>query len=166
MSTTSAKIAAANLKDTGVTPDMARKMWDKLGSRHIAVVELVVDERTEDVGDTRGVKLTVTSIEVAGDNDMAEHMRELQRAIYMSRQSDKALTAGVEDTPKDIATRGQVTVLHCDRCVHSLGHAHINHGKRPGVACIWTKCRHTVNVGQDVCSCSANARGELAEGAL
>lgn len=162
MSTTSAKIAAANLKDTGVTPDLARKMWDKLGSRHIAVVELVVDERNEDVGDTRGVKLTVTSIEVAGDKDLQEHMRELQRAIYMGRQADKTLTAGVEDTPKEIAVRGQVTVLHCDRCVHSLGHPHINHGRRPGVACIWTKCRHTVAVEQETCSCSPSTTATTA----
>ena len=156
MSTTTAKIAAANCKDTGVTPTLAGKMWEKLGSRHIAIVELVVDERSEDVGDERGVKLVVASVEVAADGDTAEHMRELQRAIYMARQSDKALTAGVEDTPKDVAIRGQVTVLHCDRCVHSLGHPHINHGRRPGVACIWTKCRHTVAVDQDTCTCSAN----------
>lgn len=163
MSKTSAKIAAANLKDTGVTPAMAGKMWDKLGSRHIAIVELAVDERSEDVGDERGVKLVLTSIEVASDSDLAEHMRELQRAVYMARQPDKTLTAGVEESPRDVATRGQVTVLHCDRCVHSLGHAHINHGRRQGVACIWTKCRHTVNVGQDACTaCSPNAQGALA----
>lgn len=162
MSKTTAKIASATLKDTGVTPALARKMWDKLGSHHIAIVELAVDERSEDVGDERGVKLVVTSLEVAEKADVAEHMRELQRSIYMARQPDKALTAGIEETPRDVANRGQVTVLHCERCTHSFGNEHINHGRRAGVACIWAKCRHTVTVDQDACSvCSPNLQAAL-----
>lgn len=50
MSTT-AKIAAAATKDTGITPELATTMWNRLGSRHIAIVELAVDSRSEDTED-------------------------------------------------------------------------------------------------------------------
>ncbi|WP_183092928.1 hypothetical protein [Nocardioides stalactiti] len=159
MSTTTAKIAAASCKDTGVTPDLAAKMWAKLGSRHIAIVELIVDERSEDSGDTRGVKLTVASVEPAVDSDAAEHLRELQRAFYTARQPNRTLLAGVEATPRDVIIRGQVEVLFCDHCGQSFGSRSINHGRRDGVACIYTPCRHPVL--EDVPRCPCTTDGEL-----
>lgn len=154
MTSTSAKIAAAALKDSGVTPSLAGKMWEHLGSQHIALVDLAVAERSEGTDDTRGVKLVVVDIEPAVDSDTAEHMRELLRALYMRRQPDPALTAGVESTPRDVVIRGQVEVLHCEHCEHSLGSKHINHARRTGVACIYAPCRHTVVEGADRCPCA------------
>lgn len=143
--TTTAKIAGLNCKDTGVTAKHAKEMWPKLGSAHMAIVELVVDEHTESTDDSKGVKLLINQVELADDGDRAEHLRELQRAIYMARQPDKALTAGVEATPVDVVTRGKDLVLTCERCEHSLGDKAVNHGRRDGVQCLWLPCRHTVS---------------------
>lgn len=161
MSTTSAKIATAQCKDTGVTPELAAEMWKKLGSRHIAIVELNVAERSEDVGDAKGVKLEVTTIEPATDTEAAEHLREMQRALYLARQTERALTSGVEATPRDVVLRGQTSVLFCDHCGHSLGSKHINHGRKESVACIYVPCRHGVIEDADQCPCQTD--GELLE---
>lgn len=153
MSTT-AKIAGLNCKDTGVTPKHAKDMWSKLGSSHMGIVEFIVDEHTESTDDTKGVKLVINQVELADDGNRAEHLRELQRAIYMARQPDKALTAGVETTPVDVVTQGKDLVLVCDSCSHSLGSQGINHGRRTGVQCIWVPCRHTVtDADDDACLC-------------
>lgn len=153
MSTTAKIAALSKTKDTGVTPEHAKKMWPKLGSTHMAIVELTVAERTEDTGAAKGVKLAINTIELATD-ETAEHARELQRALYLARQPDKTLTAGVETTPRDVVIRGQVDVLHCDHCHHSLGADAINHGRRDGIQCIWVPCRHTVTTDEGTkCPC-------------
>lgn len=156
--TTTAKIAGlSNTKDTGVTPEHAKKMWPKLKSKHMAIVELVVDERGEVDTDDKSLKLAIHSIELADDGDRTEHLRELQRAIYMARQPDKTLTAGVESTPRDVVVRGQDIVLTCERCDHSLGDKAVNHGRREGVQCIHVPCRHTVSRDERECPCGMAA---------
>lgn len=153
--TTTAKIAGlSKTKDTGVTPEHAKKMWPKLGSKHMGIVELVVEERGEADADSKSIKLVIHAIELADDSDRGEHLRELQRAIYMARQPDKALTAGVETTPRDVVIRGKDLVLVCEKCEHSLGHDAVNHGRRDGVQCIWVPCRHTVtDTDGNTCPC-------------
>lgn len=158
--TTKAKIAPLDCKDTGITTAHAKKMWPKLGSTHLGVVELRVAERSEGDEDAKGVKLVIDNIELA-DEKTVEHTRELQRALYLARQVDKALTAGVEDTPVDVVNRGEVTVLICDHCEHRMTAKNINHGRRDGVQCIWVPCRHTVTEadGSDcLCGMTTTAR--------
>lgn len=100
MTDTTAKIAAKNdLKHTGITPDVARKFFDRLGTSRIAIVELASTEHTIDVDGKKSVKLDIQYVEIAEDDAVEDHLRELQRALYRQRQPQKPLDSIADQEP-------------------------------------------------------------------
>ncbi len=113
MSATTAKLAARKLtEECGITDDRARAMFDRLGSTHMAIVELRATERTEDTGDAQTVKLQLIHLELA-DADTADHLRDLARALYVGRtpiQLDIDSIDDVEPDADEIIRRGRNTL--------------------------------------------------------
>jgi DNA segregation ATPase FtsK/SpoIIIE-like protein len=151
MSTTTAKIAALNKTDnTGLTPEIARKLYDSLGRHQIAIVEFASSERTEGVDDSKAVKLEITHCEPSDDDETSDYLRELQRALYRKRNPQPALTADVANEPTvDGLLIGGTIHLHCPNCAARWNFPGIHHS--PGLqadgypACSWTDCGHTVD---------------------
>lgn len=109
MATTTTKLAAAKLNDKkGITNQLARHMFDNLGSVHMAIVELRAVERTEHEGDDQAVKLELLTLEAA-DGPSADHLRELQRALWRKRepQTDILTLDDVEPTVDEVLQRGE-----------------------------------------------------------
>lgn len=106
MTTTTTKIAAANTKDTGITEPFAEKLWPNLGKTFMAVVELSVDEHSEDLAGDRGVKLVINSIEPGAGENVDTHLRELQRALYFRRNPQPHLDDPDEQTVTDVLRHG------------------------------------------------------------
>ena len=151
MSTTTAKIAALNKTDnTGITPEISRRLYDSLGKSQIAVVEFVSSERTEGVDDSHAVKLEIRHVEPSDDDDTSDHLRELQRALYRKRNPQPALTADVSNEPTvdGILWQGEVH-LHCPTCTAKWNAAGIAHAPGPTVdgypPCSWRTCGHVVD---------------------
>lgn len=151
MSTTTAKIAALNkTENTGITPELARTMYDQLGSHHIAVVDFRVAERTEGDDDSHAVKLEISYLEPADDKDTEDYLRELQQALYRKRNPQPALTAGDHTEPgvDGLIWRGEVH-LRCPNCDGKWDANTIAHAPGPvddGYArCTFTSCGHVVD---------------------
>jgi hypothetical protein len=109
MTDTTAKIAAKNdVKHTGITPDVARQFYDRLGTARVAIVELASTEHTIDVDGKKSVKLDIQYIEIADDEAVEDHLRELQRALYNQRQPQKPIDSisDQEPTVEQIVDRG------------------------------------------------------------
>jgi hypothetical protein len=85
MSKTTAKLAAKGLDSTGVTPELARRYHDNLGSVHMAIIEYQVTASTDTSDGDKAVQLNILTIEPAPDQDVTEHLRGLQRAMYSQR---------------------------------------------------------------------------------
>lgn len=90
---------------SGAIPDtLATRMWDGLGSHHVAIAELRVAERTEpDHHDDTdpSAKLRIVSIEFAADDEDAHLLRDAARARYASRTA-----AGTLEFAGDSAAAG------------------------------------------------------------
>lgn len=121
MTDTTAKIAAKGLKATGVTEELARKYYDDLGSKHLAIVELTVDGRTEKTDGKQQVQLTLSMVEPSIDPTLDDHLRELSRAMYFNRKlhsedDQPALDSGDDIEPKvsDVLANGQALLEHDD----------------------------------------------------
>lgn len=149
MSTT-AKIAALSKTDTtGITPELADSMWNRLGSHHIAVVGFRVAERTEGEDDSHAVKLEISYLEPSDDDDTAEYLRELQRALYRKRNPQPALTANDATEPNvdGIIHRGAVH-LTCPSCTAKWNARGVAHAPGPTddgyPPCSWRECGHIV----------------------
>lgn len=154
-----AKIAALSKTDnTGITPELARTMWDNLGSHHMAIVELKAAERTEGDDDSHGVKLEISMVEPVGDDDLVdEHCRELARALYRKRNPQPALTTGdpSEPTVTAVLDATGTLVLNCGVCEHKYAENAIAHTRGTGddyPPCIWRDCGHVVHAEEpDTC---------------
>lgn len=84
----------SKLPANGVPDDLAQSMWDSLGSRHMAIVEVRVGERTEpaDSLDTDpSAKIRVTSIEFASDSQDDERLRQAMRDRWAARTAADTL---------------------------------------------------------------------------
>lgn len=166
MSTTAANVAAMPKTDnTGLTPKISRQLYDKLGKGQIAVVELVSDERKENVDGSLGVKLVIKSIEPADDKDTDEYLRELQRALYRKRNPQPALTAKDRTEPSvdTVLARGELE-LYCRHCNHKYVDKNIAHTRNTNpddgyIPCSWKACAHIVD-GHDN-ACTRTHAGEL-----
>lgn len=156
MSTTVAKIAAlAKTENTGITPGLAHKMYDKLGSKHIAIVEFKVAERTEGDDDSHAVKLEIRAVEPADDRDTDEYLRELQRALYRKRNPQPALTAkdSTEPTVDAVVAGGEIQ-LNCPECeirYVEKGVAHTKGLEDGYLPCSYRVCGHVAIHGQAKC---------------
>lgn len=149
MSSTAAKIASLNkTENTGITPPLARKMYDSLGSKHIAIVEFKVATRTEGDDDSHEVKLDILAVEPAASEETDEHLRELQRALYRRRNPQPALTVDVaaEPTIDGVIDEG-IVELHCGTCEHRWTDKDVAHSRGTDEGfppCTWRACGHIV----------------------
>lgn len=112
MSDTTAKIRSKGLDATGVTEDIADELYAHKGRHYMAIVELKVDETHENAEGKRKVDLVLAQVEPAMDEQLAEHLRELQRTVYLNRQHvgaqlaiDQELT-GDEPTVEGVVAAG------------------------------------------------------------
>lgn len=159
MSATTAKIAAlTKTENTGIVPELAQKMYDQLGSHHIAIVEFKVAERTEGDDDSHAVKLEIRALEPAGDDErIDEHVRELQRALYYKRNPQPALTTGdpTEPTITAVIDATGELVLNCAECEHRYANTQIAHTRGNSddyPPCIWRECGHIcINGEGNIC---------------
>ena len=89
MTDTTAKIRAKGLDSTGVTTDLARKMWDSVGGHYVAIVDLQVKRRSENDDGDRTVELVVDQIEPVIDGGLngtlVDHVRTIQAALHRNR---------------------------------------------------------------------------------
>jgi hypothetical protein len=85
MSDTNAKIRGKGLEHTGVTEDHANQMYDRVGSHYVGIVDLKVVRRAEDDDGKRVVELVIESIELAPNDDVAESLRRMTRAVHYER---------------------------------------------------------------------------------
>lgn len=156
MSTTTIKLAAGKLdQERGVPDDLAATMYHTLGSTHVAIVELTVSERTEGTGDKQTARLVVTHLEVIPNDDMAEHARDIARAVYRERTDrDQLSIDSLADVPEDrdeIIRRGK-GLLPCPVCLHTQADDRIRHAPDPhadGAYCSWTVTGDEVKPGDE-----------------
>lgn len=167
MSTTAANVAALPKTDnTGLTPKIARQLYDKLGRGQISVVEFLSDERKENVDGSLGVKLVIKSIEPADDKDTEEYLRELQRALYRKRNPQPALTTKdrTEPTVDQVLGDGGELQLRCPACEHKYIDKGIAHTRNTSeddgyIPCSWRACAHIVDA--TATTCQREHAGEL-----
>lgn len=111
---------------TGITEDLATKLYAKKGTRVLAIVEFQSDKTHEGLDGNRQVDLTIETIEPVVDGDLNgqldEHVRTIQAALFRNRKlsegDDEALPFGEEDGPApavaDIIQQGQPFVADED----------------------------------------------------
>lgn len=104
MTDTTAQIKAKGCSGTGITEELARRFHDQLGLKMMAIVEFRSTQTHEEVGGKQKVDLEVLSIEPAIDEAGAaeEHLRGLQRAIYMNRKLHSEDAQPTLDSTDDI----------------------------------------------------------------
>lgn len=117
MSDTTAKIRAKGLQSTGVTEDLARRMYAN-GGHYLAIVDLKVARTIENLDEgTDAVELVIDAIEpvVDGklDGTLVDHVRNIQAALYRNRklhEEGEELPLGDQDGPtpsvKDVLAQG------------------------------------------------------------
>lgn len=114
-----AKIRSKGLDATGVTEDLARKMYDNLGGHYLAIVELHVDDRHESADGKRKVDLVLSQVEPSTDHALDDHLRELTRALHYNRklhsEDEDPHLEGFEDIePKvaDVLAHGKAALIN------------------------------------------------------
>jgi len=100
--TTTAKVRAKGLASTGMTEELATKLYHQPGGRIMAIVELKVDETHEKADGDQKVDFVITELEPVVDGKLNgqidEHVRDLQRVLYENRLR---LEAGDDQLPLD-----------------------------------------------------------------
>lgn len=94
-----AKINAKPTKDTGITRERAKKMYDRLGRTRVAIVELTSTDKTDDLDGPKAVSLKIGFIETPDDEEVDNFLRELAQALYRERNPQKTLTSVSEQEP-------------------------------------------------------------------
>lgn len=122
MTDTTARILAKGCESTGITEDIARKLFDKgAGSTLMAVVELrVVRPHGPDTEDKRSVDLQLLQVHPAwGDQGLEDHLRNLTRSMHNARQmtSEDGQTmistqSDVEPTVEEVTKAGKMHEPH------------------------------------------------------
>lgn len=108
-----ASITTKGLDGTGLTEDVARKLYSRRGRKAMAVVELVVDETSDKRDGTHKVALAIAGLELVLDHaDIENHLRDLQQTIYANRQRADGQMAideqlGGERTVADVLASGK-----------------------------------------------------------
>ena len=121
MTDTTAKIAAKGTQNTGITEELARRCYDQLGRKVLAVVELVAETRSETKDGAQKVGLSILTIEPAPNADTEEHLRNLARSFHYERRltsEDQQLRIDTADDlePKvaDVLAAGQQHIRTTD----------------------------------------------------
>lgn len=95
-----AKIRAKGLEGTGVTEDIAKKMFHSQGKSTLAVVELVHKRKVDDDDTGRQVELVLRLVEPSTDETLNDHLRQLMRTMQQNRvlkSDDQQLQIDVAD---------------------------------------------------------------------
>lgn len=118
MTDTNVKIRAKGCANTGVTDELATKLYGNKGGRIMAIVELKVDETHEKADGDRKVDLVITELEPVVDGALNgrldEHVRTIQAALFRNRalleNGGDTLPfeeGGVEPTVEGVMAAGQ-----------------------------------------------------------
>lgn len=118
MTDTNVKIRAKGCANTGVTDELATKLYSNKGGRIMAIVELKVDETHEKADGDRKVDLVITELEPVVDGALNgrldEHVRTIQAALFRNRalleNGGDTLPfeeGGVEPTVEGVMAAGQ-----------------------------------------------------------
>lgn len=81
-----AQIKAKGLDATGVTEDIARQLYSRLGSHMMFIVEARVDGRIENNDGVHKVQLYLTQVEPCTDSTLEDHLRELTKTLAYNRK--------------------------------------------------------------------------------
>lgn len=136
---TTARIRTKALTNTGLTDDHAERMFNNIGSHHLAIVELKVTQHAETDDGEQKVDLIITMLEPSTTPDMDDHLRELARALAYERRlhaPDEQLTIDNHDDlnprPADVIAHALRHTPHtynptpgttqCDTCGHPEPH--------------------------------------------
>lgn len=102
-----AKIRAKGLASTGVTEEVARRLYGRRGSHVMLIVEAKVAETHDRADGAHRVDLTVEQVEPANDPKVDEHLRELTRALHGQRrlhdEDDQPQIDGLDDIEPTVA---------------------------------------------------------------
>jgi DNA segregation ATPase FtsK/SpoIIIE-like protein len=107
--TVTAKIAAKPTKNTGITAERAKKMVDRIGRTHVAIVEISSTEKNVGAQGPKAVKLELGFIETTDDDEVENFLRELAQALYRDRHPQQDIKAVSEQLPTtaDLLKKGQ-----------------------------------------------------------
>lgn len=83
-----AQIKSKGLDATGVTEDVVRGLYSKLGSHVMLICEARIDARSDGTDGSHKVQLSLTQVEPATDSNLDDHLRELTRTLHYNRQLD------------------------------------------------------------------------------
>lgn len=84
-----ASISTKGLDGTGLTEDVARKLYSRRGRGVMAIVELIVDETSDKRDGSHKVQLAIATLELAlDDTTFDEHIRELSKTLHFNRAID------------------------------------------------------------------------------
>lgn len=97
-----ASVRRKGLENTGVTEDIAKKMYGTQGRTTLAIVELRHKRQINDDDTGRSVELVIEALEPSQDPTLDEHLRQLMRTMHQNR----VLTA--DDQQLQIDTAGDV----------------------------------------------------------
>lgn len=87
MTDTTAKIRAKACEATGLTEEIASRLFNQVGSHVMAIVELEVKEpHGPNTEGKRRIDLVLTQVEPSTDPNLDAHLRELTRTLYYNRQ--------------------------------------------------------------------------------
>lgn len=122
MTDTTAKIRAKGCETTGLTEDLARKLWDAGAGKHfMAVVELRVEEpHGPNSEGKRRLDLVIDLLEPAVHPIAEDHLRNFQRSLYYERkllsEGDQPTLESVDDAEPSVEARvaEQASVVHHD----------------------------------------------------
>lgn len=97
-----ASVRRKGLENTGVTEDIAKKMYATQGRTTLAIVELRHKRQINDDDTGRSVELVIEALEPSQDPTLDDHLRQLMRTMHQNR----VLTA--DDQQLAIETAGDV----------------------------------------------------------
>lgn len=80
-----ASVRRKGLENTGVTPDIAKKMYGTQGRTTVAIVELRHKRQINDDDTGRSVELVIEALEPSQDDKLDEHLRQLMRTMHQGR---------------------------------------------------------------------------------
>jgi hypothetical protein len=156
MTETTAHIAGRKLDTSaGVPDDLARRMFDNLGSEYVGIVYLKSHTRAEDDDDKHRVTLAITNLEVAADPELAESLREIARSLYRGRvptQLDLDSTLDDVEPGTDEYIARAKRLVQCETCLHAKADVRIKHEPDPdrdGAFCVWEATGTEVGVYEE-----------------
>ena len=89
MTDTTAQIRAKGLDSTGVTEQLAAKMYNNVGGHYLAIVDLRVAFHGEDDDGNKRVQLVIDQVEPVVDGKLngalVDHVREINAALHRNR---------------------------------------------------------------------------------